>query len=40
MSIEQQMLQGFSAEERELLTEFLERIYRNVGGRFIEENPS
>lgn len=30
--IEQQMLQGFSPEERERLTEFLERAYQNVRG--------
>ena len=35
--IEGQMLQGFSPEERALLRDFLERTYRNVGGRFLEE---
>ena len=36
MTIEEQMLRGFSPEEREQLTNFLERAYRNVGGRFLE----
>lgn len=35
--IEEQMLQGFSPEERAQLRDFLERTYRNVGGRFLEE---
>lgn len=35
--IEEQMLQGFSPEERAQLAGFLERTYRNVGGRFGEE---
>ena len=35
--IEAQMLQGFSPEERAQLRDFLERTYRNVGGRFLEE---
>ena len=35
--IEEQMLQGFSPEERALLRDFLERTYRNVGGRVLEE---
>ena len=35
--IEEQMLQGFSPEERALLRDFLERTYRNVGGHFLEE---
>ena len=37
MVIERQMLQGFSPEEQAQLTDFLERAYRNVGGRFLEE---
>lgn len=37
MVIERQMLQGFSPEERALLRDFLERTYRNVGGRVLEE---
>ena len=32
MVIEEQMLQGFSQEERMQLRDFLERAYRNVGG--------
>ena len=32
-----QMEQGFSPEEQAQLTDFLERAYRNVGGRFLEE---
>ena len=35
--IEEQMLQGFSPEERAQLRDFLERTYRNVGGHFLEE---
>lgn len=35
--IEEQMLQGFSPEERAQLRDFLERTYRNVGGRFLKE---
>ena len=37
MVIESQMLRGFLPEEREQLTNFLERAYRNVGGRAGEE---
>ena len=36
MTIEEQMLRGFTPRERELLTDFLERAYRNVGGRFLD----
>ena len=40
MVIEEQMLRGFTPEERENLKRMLERAYRNVGGRFLEEgNP-
>ena len=34
--IEEQMLRGFTEEEREQLAGFLERAYRNVGGRLGE----
>ena len=34
--IEEQMLRGFSPQEREQLAGFLERAYRNVGGRLGE----
>ncbi len=37
MVIERQMLSGFTPQERQQLALFLERAYRNVGGRFLEE---
>ena len=33
--LEDRMLQGFSAQERDQLADFLARAYRNVGGRLL-----
>ena len=33
--LEDRMLQGFSAQERDQLADFLSRAYRNVGGRLL-----
>ena len=34
-ALEERMLQGFSREEREQLTGFLDRAYRNLGGHLL-----
>ena len=37
MALEEQMLSGFSPQERAQLADYLARAYRNMGGRLLEE---
>ena len=35
MILEKKMLEGFTPEEKEALSDYLSRIYRNMGGKLL-----